>query len=102
MQINILEYLEHGALKHSADKVAVVEPERSYTFAELERYSKRCAASLLRHTQGICQPVAVYLPKSANVIFADLGILYSGNLYTNQDTKSPGQRTDRKSTRLNS
>ena len=93
MQINILEYLEHGALRHSADKVAIVEPERSYTFAELERYAKRCAALLLQRTDSICQPIAVYLPKSANVIFADLGILYSGNLYSNQDTKSPGQRT---------
>src|ERR1035441_3354105 len=93
MQINILEYLEHGALRHSADKVAIVEPERSYTFAELERYAKRCAALLLQRTDSICQPIAVYLPKCANVIFADLGILYSGNLYSNQDTKSPGQRT---------
>jgi amino acid adenylation domain-containing protein len=92
MQTNILEYFENGAARHCPERLAIVESERSYTFAELERHAK-CCATLLLHTEATCQPIAVYLPKSAAVIFADLGILYSGNLYMNLDVGAPAQRT---------
>ncbi len=36
--------------------------------------------------------IAVFLPKSAETIFADLGTLYSGNIYTNIDISLPDQR----------
>ncbi len=36
--------------------------------------------------------MAVFLPKSAQTIITDLGILYSGNCYANLDIKSPPQR----------
>jgi D-alanine--poly(phosphoribitol) ligase subunit 1 len=92
MQINILEYLENGAARQHPGKIAVVDAARSYTFAELERYAKRCATLLIRRVDVTCRPVAVFLPKSANVVFADLGIVYSGNIYANLDVKSPAQR----------
>jgi D-alanine--poly(phosphoribitol) ligase subunit 1 len=92
MQINILEYLEQGAAKRCADKEAIVEDNRSYTFAELERYAKRCATLMIARLDAMRQPVAVYLPRTAAVVFADLGIVYSGNIYTNLDVKSPAQR----------
>ncbi len=92
MQINILEYLEHGAASQHPGKIAIVDAARSYTFAELERYAKRCATLVIRRADVTCRPVAVFLPKSANVIFADLGIVYSGNIYANLDVKSPAQR----------
>lgn len=92
MQINILEYLEKGAARRHADKIAVVDGARSYTFAELERLAKRCAALLLRRADVVAQPIAVFLPKCAATVFADLGIVYSGNIYTNLDVKSPAQR----------
>ena len=40
----------------------------------------------------INQPIAVYLPKCAETIFANLGIVYSGNIYANLDVKSPPLR----------
>jgi len=92
MQINVLEYLENGGAARYGEKAAIVEPEHTYTFSEMERYSKRCATLLLRGTDAIAQPIAVFLPKSAEVIFADLGIVYSGNAYMNLDVKSPPQR----------
>lgn len=92
MQINILEYLENRALKLRAGEIAIVEPERSFTFGELERYAKRCATLLLRRLDVIGEAVAVFLPKCAETIFADLGIVYSGNAYMNLDVKSPAQR----------
>jgi amino acid adenylation domain-containing protein len=93
MQTNILEYLENGGAKHFPAKVAIVDPEKSYTFAEVERHAKCCAAAILQRTAVVSKPIAVHLPKSAGVIFADLGIVYTGNVYTNLDVKSPAQRT---------
>jgi len=93
MQTHILEYFESGAARHCPERVAIEEGEQSYTFAELERRAKSCAQLILQSTDATCEPIAVYLPKSAAVIFADLGILYSGNIYTNLDVASPEQRT---------
>jgi D-alanine--poly(phosphoribitol) ligase subunit 1 len=92
MQINILEYLESGAARLCPDKVAIVDQDRSYTFAEMELFAKRVATLLLRRNDVTGKPIAVFLPKSANAIFAVLGIVYSGNIYTNLDVKSPAQR----------
>lgn len=92
MQLNILEYLEGGAARSAPDRVAIVSPRQSYTFAELAGYSKICGAMLIARADVVCEPIAVYLPKSPHVIFADLGILYSGNIYLNLDVKSPGLR----------
>ncbi len=92
MQINVVEYLERGALATCPDKTAVVEGANRYTFAEVARYAKRCAGILIKRTEGTSAPIAVFLPKGATTIFADLGIIYSGNIYSNLDVKSPPQR----------
>src|SRR6266850_1891749 len=92
MQINVIEYFERGALRTSRDKVAVREQARDYTFAEIERFAKNCAALILKHTSASNQPIPVFLPKSAQNIIADIGLLYSGNAYANLDIKSPPQR----------
>ena len=92
MQINIAEYLEHGAARHSRDQTAVIDRDRSFTFAELERHAKRCATLIARRTPALHEPIAVFLPRSAEVVFADLGIVYTGNIYVNLDVHSPAQR----------
>jgi len=92
MQINVIEYFEKGAALKCRDKVAVVEQDRQFTFEEIERFAKNCAALILKRTSAIRQPVPVFLPKSAQNIVADIGILYSGNAYANLDIKSPPQR----------
>jgi len=92
MQINVIEYFEKGAALKCRGKVAVVEPDRQFTFEEIERFAKNCAALILKRTPAIRQPVPVFLPKSAQNIVADIGILYSGNAYANLDIKSPPQR----------
>ena len=91
MQLNILEYLDGGALRRCPDKEAIVDAGRAYSFAEVARDAKRCAAQILRRLDTTNQPVAVFLPKGANVIIANLGIVYSGNIYTNLDIKSPAR-----------
>jgi D-alanine--poly(phosphoribitol) ligase subunit 1 len=92
MQINVLEYFEKGALAQCRQKVAVVDRDRRYTFEEIARFAKNCAALILQRTAEIHQPIAVFLPKCAATIVADLGILYSGNCYANLDLKSPPER----------
>lgn len=92
MQINVLEYLEKGALVSSRNKTAVLDGDNSLTFAELESYAKRCAAAIIDRQNLIKQPIVVMLGKSIDTIIADLGIIYSGNIYSNLDIKSPLQR----------
>lgn len=92
VRINILEYLEQGAVRNCPNKIAIVDGDRSYTFAELERLAKRCATLLVRRADVITQPIAVFLPKCAATVFANLGIVFSGNIYTNLDVKLPVQR----------
>src|SRR5215470_5027936 len=92
MQINVIEYFEKGALRISKDKIAVREQGRDYTFEEIERFAKNCAALILKRISASNQPIPVFLPKSAQNIVADIGILYSGNAYANLDIKSPPQR----------
>jgi len=89
MQINVIEYFEKGALRTSKNKVAVREQGRDYTFGEIERFAKNCAALILKRVSASNQPIPVFLPKSAQNIVADIGILYSGNAYANLDIKSP-------------
>jgi D-alanine--poly(phosphoribitol) ligase subunit 1 len=101
MQINVLEYFEKGALTKYREKVAVKEANRQYTFEEIGRFAKNLAALMLKRKDMIRQPVPVFLPKSAENIVADIGILYSGNAYANLDIKSPPQRLQRMLDNLN-
>lgn len=92
MQINAIEYFENGALRKCKDKVAVIDQGRQYTFEEIGRFARNCAALILKKSPTLRRPIPVFLPKSAQVIVANLGVLYSGNGYANLDVKSPPQR----------
>jgi D-alanine--poly(phosphoribitol) ligase subunit 1 len=92
MQINVIEYFEKGALLKCREKLAVRDSSGDYSFGQLERFAKNCAALLVKRFSGTRRPIPVFLPKSAANIAADLGVLYSGNAYANLDVKSPPQR----------
>src|SRR6266404_4114095 len=89
MQINVIDYFEQGALLTCRDKLAVKDQIREYTFGEIERFAKNCAALILKRSSAANQPVPVFLPKSGQNIIADLGVLYSANAYANLDIKAP-------------
>lgn len=72
--------------------MAIVDGNRTFALAELETYAKLCASHVAALTDRVNRPVAVFLPKSAETVIADLGVIYSGNAYTNLDTKSPDAR----------
>lgn len=93
MQINVLEYLEQGALARSKDRTAIVHDGDACTFEELACFSRRCASVITAKSRATNRPIAVFLPKCPETVIADLGILYSGNCYTNLDVESPPQRT---------
>ena len=92
MQVNVLEYLERGALAKCPQKIAVIDENRQYSFQELSRLARNCATLLLPRLPALNRPVAVFLPKNAATIVANLGILYTGNCYANLDIRSPAQR----------
>jgi amino acid adenylation domain-containing protein len=82
-------YLEETAAKFP-DKLAVVDEHQRYTFRELRERALRLSG--LIPAEWTNQPIAVYLPKSADAIVAFMGILYSGNFYVPLDPKSPAER----------
>ena len=92
MQSNVLAYFEQGAAREHPGKIAIIDGATRLTFAELQARSKQFALQLIARADVLNQPMAVYLPKSADVVVADLAILYSGNIYSNLDVKSPPQR----------
>jgi amino acid adenylation domain-containing protein len=92
MQINVLEYLERGALAGQRHKTAVIDQAGRYTFDEIARGAKNCAALILGRSAAMNRPIAVFLPKNAAAVIADLGVLYSGNCYANLDLKAPPER----------
>ena len=92
MQVNVIEYFENGALVRCPDKVAVIDGEKTYTFVQLADAARRCAQDITSLKDIIRRPIAVFLPKGAATVIADLGIIYSGNCYMNLDVKSPQPR----------
>ncbi|MFK2878561.1 amino acid adenylation domain-containing protein [Rhodanobacter hydrolyticus] len=92
MMLNVVDFLEQGALRRFSDKAAIVDGGRVLTFAELAADARCCATQLVRRLDKVNQAVAVYLPKCAETVIANLGIVYSGNAYCNLDIKSPAQR----------
>ena len=93
MQINVLEYLERGALARFPDRTAVLHDDRGTTFREVAGLANKLAGQIVSKSPETRRPVAVFLAKNAATIAADLGIVASGNCYTNLDAKSPLPRT---------
>lgn len=94
MQINVLEYLAE-TFRTRPDSTAVVDGPVRYSFAQIADLARRCASLIAQRADVRNSPIAVYLPKSAWTVIADLGILYSGNIYANLDTKMPATRQRR-------
>jgi len=50
------------------DKVAISEQSVRYTFAEIERFAKNCAALILKRNAAVKRPVTVFLSKSEQML----------------------------------
>jgi amino acid adenylation domain-containing protein len=90
--LNLVDYLEYGAVLATPDRVCFRDQERTYTLTQIRRSARRIGAAIAERADVVNRPVAVCLPKCAETLIADLGIFYSGNFYLNVDIQAPAVR----------
>lgn len=91
MKINLIELFEESARSYP-QKVAVIDKDRQVTFSELRVRALELAQKIVNVCPGKNKPVAVFLDKSIESVYSDLGIIYSSNFYMNLDVKTPAER----------
>ncbi|MFF3115207.1 amino acid adenylation domain-containing protein [Kitasatospora sp. NPDC057904] len=74
------------------DAVACSDPGRTLTYAELDLLSDACAAAVLGATGGRRGPVAVRMPRQADLLVALLGVLKAGCHYVPIAADEPAGR----------
>ncbi|NUP51102.1 MAG: amino acid adenylation domain-containing protein [Catenulispora sp.] len=76
------------------DAVAVVDGDRSLTYAELYEQARATARGLTARGIGPEDRVAIVLPRSAELIVAMLGVMLAGAAYVPVDPEYPAERRD--------
>ncbi len=79
-------------VSENEEKVAVIHGENKISFVELNQNALRLASAILEKTDAVNRPIAVLLPKSIAVVYSDIGITYSHNIFSNLDVKTPKER----------
>jgi len=93
MRTHVLDLFEEGALRRCPDRIGFSDAGEQFTFRQIEQGALRIAAEILQRRDILNCPVAVFLPRQARELIADLGVLYSGNFYVNIDEQAPPSRT---------
>ena len=91
MKINLIELFEESVRKYP-QKIAVIDKDREITFSDLRLQAMTLAQKIIYGCACQNRPVAVFLDKSIESVYSDLGIIYSGNFYMNMDIKTPAER----------
>lgn len=91
MKINLIELFEESVKKYP-QKTAVIDKDREISFSDLRLRSMSLAQKIVDRWHCQNKPVAVFLDKSIECVYSDLGIIYSGNFYMNLDIKTPAER----------
>ena len=91
MKVSLIELFEE-TVKNNPQKVAVIDKDREITFSDLHKKSLWLASLLMAQNIDQNRPVGVFLDKSIESVYADLGILYAGDFYMNLDIKTPAER----------
>ena len=91
MKVSLIELFEETVRKYP-QKVAVIDKDREIVFSGLRGKSLQLASALMAWGIGQNRPVGVFLDKSIESVYADLGILYAGDFYMNLDIKTPAER----------
>ncbi len=91
MKINLIELFEESVKKYP-QKTAVIDKDREISFSDLRLRSMSLAQKIVDRWHCQNKPVAVFLDKSIESVYSDLGIIYSGNFYMNLDIKTPAER----------
>lgn len=68
MITNLIEYFENTTANINAEKTAVIDYDKEYSFKYIRDNSKKLVTYLLSHNiAAYSQPAAVFLDKSVNV-----------------------------------
>lgn len=94
MYKSVLDFFEE-TVATNPEKNALIHKEKSCTFSHLMQKGKKLG-TLLSHllTKNMFSPVVVLLPKSIDSVVANIGILYSSNVFNNLDIKTPAHRLE--------
>lgn len=91
MITNLIQYFSK-ADSASLNATAIRDGELTVSFEDLRSQEIKYADWLATTYKATRRPVAVFLPKCAHTIVADLAIIHSGNAYMNMDVKTPSER----------
>ncbi|MGP1366596.1 MAG: amino acid adenylation domain-containing protein [Schwartzia sp. (in: firmicutes)] len=92
MRKHVLDYF-HETVRRTPDKAAILHHGDAITFSQLAAKSRILANEILRSVSvDGSVPVAVFLPKSIEVVVADIAVMYSANFFSNLDVKTPIER----------
>lgn len=97
MSQSCIFYLENTAARFP-EKTAIIDKEKSYTFAELREKARALAQAIPTALKN--RPIAVHLDKGVDSIVAFAAVLYSGNFYVPLDSASPPERLKKVLTNL--
>lgn len=92
MKTNILDFLDHGGLKHSPASVWVRDNGLSWTFEQFHSHTQRIGSELIRQGAGVGDVIVVFMPNGAPMLATDFGILRAGAAFLNIDVGLPKQR----------
>ena len=79
-------------VKKTPDAIAVIDPTQQLTYAQLNRRANQLAHTLQVGGIGAETLVAIYLPRSVDLIVALLGVLKVGGAYVPVDLGMPAER----------
>ena len=92
MYTSYIDYFE-ATLQRCPDKTAIVEEGVKYDFKTTAENARKLATAIIGKVgETRNEPIAVFMKKSANTAFSDIGILYSANAFMNLDIKTPKER----------
>lgn len=85
------QYVEEHA-EHCAEALAIISPEKTWTYGELNAYANRLAHFLLAHGVGPERTVGVLMERSPELVAAYLAVWKCGAAFLMIDPKTPGER----------
>ena len=91
MITNLIHFFDKIALANQ-NAIAIRDGELTISFGALKAQETKYADWLAATYRTTRRPVAVFLPKCAHTIAADLAIIHSGNAYMNMDVKTACSR----------
>jgi non-ribosomal peptide synthetase component F len=89
--MSIIDLFQLAAKTHK-DVAAILFGERSLSYTELDKYSLSVATYLQRIGVEQDSSVAIYIPRSIELVVAILGVLRSGACYVPLETTYPSDR----------